>query len=138
MANTKKILVVMMMVAAAILATGCSDDNPVNLDTAVDTAPPAGPSYVRATMDDSGSAVVTWAPNTVDSDLAGYVVTRENDGDVTVLVASPTLATSIEDVPPAGVNYYNVYAVDEAGNESAVSSALLVISKAHTGGEFTH
>ncbi len=122
MANTKKILVGIMLCSVAILATGCSDSNPVNLDTAIDTAPPAAPFAVRSSMDNStGGVVISWGVNTVDSDLAGYIVTRANEGQVTPLVSTPVMAQSVVDANPAwGINHYSVYAVDLAGNQSAV------------------
>lgn len=131
MANTKNILIAMLLTILAIAATGCSDSNPVALDTPIDTAPPAGVYAVRSNVDyTAGTATISWAPNTVDSDLAGYMVTRENRGSVVSLVATPTMSTQIADLSPRpGVNKYSVYAVDLAGNESAVQQVSVVLAQ---------
>lgn len=134
MANTKKILIAMLLTVMAVMAVGCSDNNPVAVDNPVDTAPPAAVYAVRGNYDvTTGTATISWAPNTVDSDLAGYIVTRENKGDVVSLVATPTLSTQIADPnPQPGVNMYSVYAVDQAGNESAVQQTSVVLAQQHT------
>ncbi len=139
MANTKKILVGIMLMTVAIMATGCSDSNPVNVDNAIDTAPPATPYAVRSTLDyTTGTAVITWAVDTVDTDLAGYVVSRENDGQVVDLVANPTMVYSVQDTDPQpGINIYHVYAVDQAGNQSAVQSATLTLASSHADDELS-
>ncbi len=140
MANNKKILVGIMLLTVAIMATGCSDSNPVNVNDAIDTAPPATPYAVRSTIDyTTGAAVVSWAVDTVDTDLAGYVVTRENKGNVVDLVSNPTLVYSVQDPDPQpGINVYSVYAVDQAGNQSAVQNATLTLASTHTDGQLSH
>lgn len=126
---SKKILT-LLFVALAIFAVGCSDDSPVTPNN-IDTAPPAVPSDLAA--DYSGTnATISWAANTVDQDLAGYLVTRENNGVTDTLVASPEMITSFADpAPRGGVNTYHVIAVDETGNQSAVASISLTILRGH-------
>ena len=131
MANNKKIVSLVMMCLVGVLATGCSDD-PTSVGQ-VDTAPPAVPSNLRSTFDYSvGAAVVSWAENTIAGDLAGYVVTRENAGNVVAIVATPQMIQSVEDADVCwGINTYNVYAVDLAGNQSAVAQAIVTRPLAH-------
>jgi len=133
MANTKKILIATLLTILAIAATGCSDSNPVALDTPLDTAPPAAVFAVRSNVDyNAGTATISWAPNTVDTDLAGYMVTRENKGSVVSLVATPTMSTQIADLSPRpGINLYSIYAVDLFGNESAVQRVSVVLAQSH-------
>lgn len=120
----------LLIVALAIFAIGCSDDSPVSPST-VDTAPPAVPSDLTADMSGS-SASISWAANTVDQDLAGYLVTRENNGVTDTLVSNPEMITTYADpAPKRGVSTYHVIAVDRAGNQSAMASVTLTIVKGH-------
>ena len=120
----------MLIVALAIFAVGCSDDNPVS-PSSTDTAPPAVPSDLTADFGGS-SANISWAANTVDQDLAGYLVTRENSGVTDTLVSSPEMITSyVDPAPLRGVSTYHVIAVDRAGNKSAVASVTLTIVEGH-------
>ncbi|RKZ15963.1 hypothetical protein DRQ50_06850 [bacterium] len=135
MARNKMIKSLILIGLAAVAFTGCSsDDNPASPGI-VDNAPPAIPANVSADLD--GTAVnVAWDANTVDTDLAGYVVERENYGQTTVLTASPISAVSYVDASPAmGSNIYRVYAVDNAGNQSAVATSLVIITTTHTPAE---
>lgn len=140
MANSKKILFGIMLCTVAILATACSDSNPVDVNNVIDTAPPATPYAVRSTVDYStGAATISWGVNNVDSDLVGYVVTRENSGDTVYLISNPILTQSVQDADPQmGTNIYNVYAVDEAGNQSAVQHVTLAVTGTHQGEELFH
>ena len=129
MAN-KKMLITTLILALVAMATGCSDsNNPIV--AAPDTAPPALPSNLEVELE-SGMATVSWAANVVDSDLAGYVVMRERQGEAETLVATPTLMTSFTDESPlVGSSAYHVYAVDTSGNESAVATAYLMVALSH-------
>ena len=134
--SNKKILTTVLIGMVAMLASGCSDD-PVAIGAdPVDTAPPATPYLVRSAFDaDSGTALITWGENTVDTDLAGYLVTRENKGSVVTLIATPALVQSVEDPAPAlGSNLYSVLAVDHAGNQSAVQQVFLNRPLSHMSG----
>lgn len=136
--SSKKILTTVLIGLVAVLA-GCSDD-PVAVGDPVDTAPPATPYLVRSDFDaDSGAALISWAENTVDTDLAGYLVTRENKGSVVFLIDNPTLVQSVEDPAPApGSNLYSVIAVDLAGNQSAVQQVYLNRPLSHLSGLLSH
>jgi hypothetical protein len=77
-------------------------------------------------------ATISWDANVVDSDLAGYIVTRERQGESETLVATPTLLTTYTDeAPVVGSSSYHVYAVDTSGNESAVSTVYLMVAVEH-------
>jgi hypothetical protein len=127
---SKKMIAVFLILGLVAMATGCSDSNSPVAATP-DTAPPALPSNLD--VEYTGAvAVISWDISSLDADLAGYVVTRECNGDVDHLVATPTFMTTYEDSAPLlGASYYHVYAVDTSGNESAVVTTFLVISRVH-------
>jgi hypothetical protein len=127
---SKKMIVTVLILGLAALAAGCSDSN-TPVAATPDTAPPALPGNLDVAFE-GGIAVISWAENTVDADLAGYIVTREHNGDTVTLVATPTLLASYEDPAPLlGVSNYLVYAVDTSGNESAAASIDLTIAAQH-------
>jgi hypothetical protein len=127
---SKKTIVTFLILGLVAVATGCSDSNNA-IVAAPDTAPPALPSNLSVAFD-SGVAVVSWDANEVDSDLAGYIVTRVYRGATETLVATPTLTTTFEDsTPPVGSSSYHVYAVDTTGNESAVATTYLMVAVTH-------
>jgi len=131
---SKKMIAVFLILGLVAMATGCSDSNtnPVAATPAApDTAPPALPSNLAVEFT-GVVAVVSWDISSLDSDLAGYVVTRECNSDIDYLVATPTFMTTYQDsAPRLGASYYHVYAVDTSGNESAVVTTSLVISRVH-------
>ncbi len=129
---SNKMIVTFMLIAIASLAfAGCSDDNPVTTVIPVDTAPPAVPANLSVDYS-TDKAVVNWDISTVDIDLAGYVVTRERYGVTDTLVGTPALISSYEDANPlSGSSLYHVYAVDRAGNRSAVATVGLTITLSH-------
>jgi hypothetical protein len=131
MARNKMIKTLILVALATLAFTGCSDDDPVAPARIVDTAPPAVPANVTAELD-GGSVTVAWDANTVDTDLVGYVVERENYGQTTVLTQLPITAVAYEDDnPQGGANIYRVYAVDTSGNESAVATSLVILTTVH-------
>ena len=127
---SKKMIVTTLILGLVAVATGCSDsNNPIV--AAPDTAPPALPSNLDVEFT-AGVAVVSWDINSVDSDLAGYIVTRERSGQTETLLATPTLVTTFQDdAPLTGSSSYHVYAVDTSGNESAVATAYLMVAVDH-------
>ncbi len=129
---SKKMIVTFMLIAATtMVGAGCSDDNPVTPTTSIDTAPPAVPANLNVEYDFE-NAQINWDMNTVDLDLAGYIVTRERYGITQVLVGTPTMITSYEDPnPQGGISQYHVYAVDQSGNESAVATVTLTVVLSH-------
>jgi hypothetical protein len=121
---TKKMIVTFMLIALAAMA-GCSDDNPATPTGTVDTAPPAVPANLSVEYGVT-QATLTWEMSTVDNDLAGYVVIRENYGVSDTLVSTPRMIDSYVDADPRpGTSVYNVYAVDTSGNASAVATVAL-------------
>jgi len=133
MTRNNKIITLMLIALVSLVAVGCSDDSsPVaTAPVAVDTAPPAVPTGLAVDNID-GVAVLTWDRNTTDSDMAGYVLTRESDAGSIELIASPTLIQSYQDSNvPVGTNVYYVYSVDTTGNQSAGSSIDLVNAGSH-------
>ena len=90
MVSNKMIVTVMLIAAVALVCTGCSDESTVIPTSVIDTAPPAVPANlsVNHTAD---SAVINWDMSTVDTDLAGYIVTRERYGATETLISNPAL-----------------------------------------------
>lgn len=127
---SKKMIVTTLILGLVAVATGCSDtNNPIV--AAPDTAPPSLPANLDVEFA-SGVAVVSWDINAVDGDLAGYIVTRERQGETETLLATPTLTTTYTDETPlVGSSAYHVYAVDTSGNESAVSTVYLMVAVQH-------
>ena len=128
MTRNKTIVTLGLIILVSMAFMGCSDDDSVVAPPpAVDTAPPAVPSNLSADFDGS-SAVVSWAANTTDSDLAGFLVqkTHYDDGVIT-LIGVPTLSTSLTDNNVlTGISEYHILAVDESGNESAFATVQVV------------
>ncbi len=137
MASSKKIVTLMLITLVGLAFTGCGDSGPVGV-AAVDTAPPAVPANLDVQYT-NGAATISWAANTVNPDLAGFIVSRERNGASEALVSSPAMITSYTDPSPLfGSSTYHVYAVDLAGNQSAVSSTNLTISGAHRPGHYSN
>ena len=138
MVSNKMIVTIMLIAAAALACTGCSDDSPVTPTTVIDTAPPAVPANLSVSHIDD-TAVINWDMSTVDMDLAGYIVTRERYGVTETLVSTPALISNYEDTNPlAGSTLYHVYAVDLAGNQSAVATVSLTIVLNHETAELSN
>ncbi|MDX2472399.1 MAG: hypothetical protein QNL91_01695 [Candidatus Krumholzibacteria bacterium] len=138
MASNKMIMTLMLIALVSLAFTGCSDsdDNPAAV--VLDTAPPAVPAELDLQYSD-GSATISWAQNTVDSDLAGYIVTRERYGVVEDMVAAPALINSYIDANPlSGSSEYHVYSVDTSGNASAVSTTYLTVALVHRSHELSN
>jgi len=114
-----------MIVAVAIAALalgGCSSDEADVAPTNVDTAPPAVPTQLAGS---SWHAQInlSWAPNTSDTDFAGFNIYRATGNRVIVLTEEPQPDNMYLDVnPSSGYNTYQVTSVDLSGNESAQAS----------------
>jgi len=124
MVTNKKIVTLVLIAIVGLAFTGCSDNETASVvaPAVIDTAPSAVPAEVDAYFT-GDSAIITWAQNSVDSDLAGFIVVRERYGVSSDLLATPAMVNSYVDHNPlAGVTTYHVYSVDTSGNQSAVSS----------------
>ena len=134
MTSSKKFIALICISLVSLIAVGCSDDSsPVATPAPVDTAPPAVPANLQVDYA-SHQALVQWAANTTDADLAGYIVSRESGASTVALIDTPTMINSYTDPNPVnGVSYYHVYAVDESGNQSAVASIQLNVEVSRSG-----
>jgi chitodextrinase len=96
---------------------------------AVDTAPPAQPANLRATVVTSTAATLEWdaAADVGSCGLAGYRVLR--DGQDTGIVAAGTVVTE-DGLEPDHSYVYSLVARDNAGNESPASAGLSVTTLA--------
>ena len=98
--------------------------NVVKVDRLLDTAPPAAPAGLAANVQ-SGSVHMQWNANT-EPDLAGYHVYRavSASGTYARLTSSAiALLTYTDAAPPdSAALWYEVSAMDQAGNESARSA----------------
>ncbi len=123
MSSTKVIGTLALISLLSLVSIGCSDsDDPVVPGApAIDTMPPAIPTGLAASFSDY-QVNISWATNTVDTDLVGFLVTKEHDGATSVLVSTPEMVQSIQDSPLEGLTTYKVISVDEAGNQSAYAS----------------
>lgn len=131
----KKLISILMLLALVAMAAGCSDDDPA-APAAIDTAPPAVPTNLTADyVAGQGTVILSWDPNTVDADLAGYVVDKVYRGETVALVSSPIAVPTWQDAAVgSGVTTYYVYAVDRSGNESAVAMATVSLVSSHLAG----
>ena len=106
--------------------------NVLRWDWVLDTAPPAAPTGVSATVEGT-SVHVHWTANS-EPDLAGYTVYRATSAGGTYTVISGSLVATndyVDSALPAGATtlWYRVTATDGSGNESARSaSASAVLS----------
>ena len=95
----------------------------------LDTAPPATPTGLAATVGAARAVQLRWSPNS-EPDLAGYLVYRALDpgGPFTQLTSSPVVTSDYLDggAPDTLAVWYQVSAVDATANESARTAALRV------------
>ncbi|MFJ5059956.1 fibronectin type III domain-containing protein [Streptomyces nigra] len=90
----------------------------------VDKTKPLAPTGAKAVYDTTtGKTKLTWTASK-EMDLSGYRVYRRLKGSSTWKKLTTTTATSYTDVPPATGEsyYYEIRAVDKAGNESTGST----------------
>jgi hypothetical protein len=130
MATRKTILAVICIGLVGLAVTGCSDDTDTPTAIPADSAPPAVPANLQLDYDGS-AAFLSWDANTVDADLAGYVIVRENNGNAQTISTSPQIHHYVDVNPPLGATIYQVSAVDAAGNRSAVATVYLTVSGTH-------
>jgi hypothetical protein len=104
--------------------------NLLRWDWIIDTAPPGAPATVAARRE--GDHVrITWSPNS-EPDVSGYRVyrwfTESNDPLAATITPVGTVSEFVDAEIPAGTEivWYRVSALDGSGNESALSSGVLV------------
>lgn len=129
MKNSKWALICAALALIAMAVAGCSsDDNNPAAPQAIDTAPPVLPTGLSVTYADANhQAYLQWDENTVDADLAGYLITRSTYTQTVDLVTTPQAENAFVDtVANMGpeVTYY-VYSVDTTGNVSAAATVTL-------------
>jgi fibronectin type 3 domain-containing protein len=93
--------------------------------TVEDKTAPKSPAGLEIVQSDTGG-YLTWAPNS-ETDLAGYRVFRSDRANGEYLSVSERLITTNAFFDPAyrPGQYYRVSAVDEFGNESAMSAPFV-------------
>lgn len=118
------------------LKNDASAGRSINVDSFVvpDTRAPATPTGLGAAARSTG-ALLTWDASG-EPDLGGYLLSRAPEGsDAFLPVTDPVTGTSYSDLglaPDTGYRY-RISAVDTSGNESAVSSEVLVRTAAGNG-----
>ena len=111
--------------------------NVIRWDWVYDTAAPAAPLGLSASLQGNGSVRVRWNPNP-EPDLAGYSIYRSLAAGGPFVALNGALLTGSEFVDttiPAGTEtaWYQVTASDDSGNESARSNVLSVSLVAEAG-----
>jgi len=89
--------------------------------TGNDTTRPTTPQDLEAAIEDTGDVALTWTPSTDNIGVTGYIVYR-NAVEI-ARVADPTHTVP---APAAGDHWYQVRAVDAAGNESFMTPSTKV------------
>ena len=102
--------------------------NVVRWDWMLDTAPPAAPSGVNASLENGTDARLQWSAN-AEPDLAGYTVYRGLAAGGPFQAINPSRLTTtqfLDNSIPAGAAlvWYQVTASDASGNESARSATI--------------
>jgi hypothetical protein len=92
--------------------------------TVQDKTPPGAPAGLDIVQSDTGG-YLTWNPNP-ETDLAGYRVFRSEspNGEFRSLSDRMVMTNAFFDRSYLSGQYYRVAAVDEFGNESAMSAPL--------------
>ncbi|MFN3255018.1 MAG: fibronectin type III domain-containing protein [Ilumatobacter sp.] len=85
----------------------------VDPDPAVDTTRPTTPTDLAGAFDDVGDVTLTWTPSTDNVAVTEYVVLR--NGTEIGRTVDPTFVVNS---PPVGPSWFQVQALDAAGNES--------------------
>ncbi|MCX5801075.1 MAG: fibronectin type III domain-containing protein [Candidatus Eisenbacteria bacterium] len=132
MLTKRSTLIILALLLAPFVLTGCSSDNTTSpIIETPDTVPPAAPVLGTPRTAD-GWASVRWQKNT-EADIAGYYVyeydpspDRETSYQRlnTQLVAANSY--KVEGLTTGATYYFKISAVDQSANESAPSAALAI------------
>jgi fibronectin type 3 domain-containing protein len=110
-------------VSGFLAGCGSDDDDQV---TAIDTTPPAPPTGLTGTSQNS-DVFLTWSANQ-ESDLSSYYVYESVDaGDYNLIAVVPPESHAFSDTREFGHEYrYELQAVDSSDNQSDPSEAVAV------------
>jgi fibronectin type 3 domain-containing protein len=143
MLTKRSMLIVLALLLAPFVLTGCGNDKTTSpIIETPDTVPPAAPA-TRVSRSDYGFATVMWQRNT-EADLAGYYVYQYNptpDSEKSYQRLNTQTYTGtgykVEGLTPGMTYYFKITAVDRSGNESAYSATLplTVMSRAAGGND---
>lgn len=115
-----------ILILGVALTAGCGNDED-QTSPFVDTVPPSIPLDVTASPSEDGGVQLDWAANTIDPDLAGYVVYRSTSpqrGFQPITDRPVPTNVYVDRQARAGQNYwYSVSARDVHLNESSRSSS---------------
>ncbi|HKI84631.1 MAG TPA: fibronectin type III domain-containing protein [Candidatus Krumholzibacteria bacterium] len=118
-----------VIVLLAILFAGCGNES-AGTSPKLDTNPPAVPLELTAQVVAGAGVSLSWAANTVDSDLRGYIAYRSESphGGFAPLNRDPVTTNSLLDrsAKPGHSYWYQVAARDVNRNESARSASTAV------------
>jgi hypothetical protein len=98
-----------------------SATTPVFKAPLIDTTKPTTPTNVVGTIQPNGDVVLTWTPSTDDVGVTQYVVYRNS-----VEVARSATTTATIPAPAPGDHYYQISALDAAGNQGFKSPSTKV------------
>ena len=102
----------------------------VTVSSGADTQPPTAPTLTSATAASSGEVDLAWTASTDNVGVTGYQITR--NGSVIGSVPATTLTWADSTVSASATYIYTVKAYDGAGNYSAASNAVQVMTPATT------
>ena len=127
------------------LILGCGSDDDDDDLVQIDTEPPATPRGVRSITGDN-EVIIEWFPNG-ESDLAGYNIWRDDDGDENFELLAEVSSDTSSDVDRLsfvdeqvinGFTYsYAVSAIDYDGNESELSPEQVLDTPRPSGNNIT-